>query len=373
MYCRYFTGYAQSETHIWTVQDKKIMYDNTIVNLKGVNWYGYEETTCPILGGSKIRQWDSILESLKQERYNALRIPFSFDSIENWNTVISRECYGYENQWLEGHTIRTSMHQMFQKSLLSNIAIVLDFHRINDSITPLPWSSSVTKQDIFFMWKKVIEEFNSYPNFMGIDIKNEPHGDYSWKEWAFFCREFIQYVQQTVPHFKKIIFIEGVQDHNSCWGGSFKEFMKQTSHNSVSIHNFFETTNIVFSPHVYGPSVRGNDVMYENREQWNEWFGDLTSMNVSIVIGEIGGTMNGLDFIWHQSILLYLQEKEIRNIFYWCLNPDSSDTNGLFENDWKTFSVNKLEFHKELQPFPTLFYFEKIPMLYDVTGMDRHT
>jgi endoglucanase len=49
-----------------------------------------------------------------------------------------------------------------------------------------------------------------------------------------------------------------------------------------------------------------------------------------------------------------LKEEDIPQ-FFWCLNPDSGDTGGLLEDDWKTPVAIKLNLLQTLVPHPTSF------------------
>jgi endoglucanase len=116
--------------------------------------------------------------------------------------------------------------------------------------------------------------------------------------------------------------------------------------------------NIIFSPHVYGVSVRGEEHVYDGYEQWESWFGFLNRYYDNVIcIGEIGGINGGSDLTWHQNILKYLQNKNIRNFYYWCLNPNSFDTGGLLGADWTTIDESKIDFMYNLQPNPTFIQF----------------
>ncbi len=39
--------------------------------------------------------------------------------------------------------------------------------------------------------------------------------------------------------------------------------------------------------------------------------------------------------------------------FFWCVNPNSGDTGGIFNNDWMTADEKKLEFLRRLVENPT--------------------
>ena len=73
---------------------------------------------------------------------------------------------------------------------------------------------------------------------------------------------------------------------------------------------------------------------------------------VSIICDE-GGQMQGTDETWMNAFGEYLINIDARDTWFWCLNPNSGDTGGLLENDWKTPVIPKLDLLEKVQPDPT--------------------
>ena len=42
------------------------------------------------------------------------------------------------------------------------------------------------------------------------------------------------------------------------------------------------------------------------------------------------------------AIVAWMRERELRGYFYWALNPNSSDTGGILQDDWRTPNALKL-------------------------------
>lgn len=50
----------------------------------------------------------------------------------------------------------------------------------------------------------------------------------------------------------------------------------------------------------------------------------------------------GADYQWHEKFVSYVTAKNVGH-FYWCLNPSSADTGGLFHDDWATTVERKVD------------------------------
>ena len=58
--------------------------------------------------------------------------------------------------------------------------------------------------------------------------------------------------------------------------------------------------------------------------------------------GEFGGRYMGQDQIWQDAFVDYLIDNDAHSFFYWSLNPNSGDTGGLLQDDWRTVNQAKL-------------------------------
>ena len=67
---------------------------------------------------------------------------------------------------------------------------------------------------------------------------------------------------------------------------------------------------------------------------WRHW-AFVLELGVPVVVGEMGGTNEGKDSLWHAATFAFYREKKI-GFFYFCVNPESEDTGGLLGMDWKT-------------------------------------
>lgn len=339
---------------VWSIDNVNgdLMYRNEPFLLKGLNWFGYE-TPCRIVHGLWARPLDDFLKTVSDYEYNAIRLPFSIELIETWEMPPLTDCLSPSNQWLGELSVRNSLHVFFSHCRELGLTILLDFHSIHHDITEFPWTDDHSIEDVLRIWTTVINEFSAYPNLLGVDIKNEPHGKITWPVWSDYVQQFVDNLHLHCPKFEGFIFIEGLQDHSSVWGGSF-----QSMSQDWILYQESNRQNIVFSPHVYGVSIRGESAMSDTDQRYDDWFGYLHTQGHALVIGEVGGWYIEDDEVWEKRFLQYLLQRNMTNVFYWCLNPDSTDTGGIFYNDWKTPNMKKINFHDTLQPYPTAFIFQ---------------
>ncbi|HEY7771845.1 MAG TPA: cellulase family glycosylhydrolase [Marinagarivorans sp.] len=224
-----------------------------------------------------------------------------------------------------------------------------------------------------------------YRNVIGIDIFNEPW-DYTWDEWATLSEDAYDAMKDVNEDI--LIFVQGiaggnrtneVEPHGSLesnpnWGENFYGFHERPLN--------IPQDRLVISPHTYGPAVyqqmqfmdienqpeceglHGEEaaeqqcmmVMDKDRLEpgWEEHFGFLRDMGYALVVGEWGGnrgwpeigtrdaeremwgylntpstTEENIDFQWQKAFASYMNDKGIQAC-YWGINPESSDTGGLY-------------------------------------------
>ena len=154
-----------------------------------------------------------------------------------------------------------------------------------------------------------------------------------------------------------LVFCEGVANSPSCsdacfWGEDLQGVRNKTADLDVA-------NKLVYSPHVYGPSVASQKYFDASNFPdnmpaiWDQHFGFIRSLNgYATVTGEWGGYMTGTDETWMNRIGQYFVEIDIPDNFFWCLNSDSGDTGGLLDG-WSTPSTDRLSLTAVVQPNPT--------------------
>lgn len=330
----------------WSTHQHEIFFQKEVYPVKGINWFG-AETECRVPHGMWVHSLENYLDLIRSYDFNSIRIPFSYENVENWDEPIKEYCITASPS-LYGKTFRQALHMILGAAQYRNMSVLLDFHTMGGIITEFPfYPGEVTEEQYLETWKHVLWEYGQYPNLLGIDLKNEPHGNIRWPFWGNFVQRAMAVIERDVPQFQGLVFVEGIQDptDHSVWGGSFSKIEDTLG---IVPH-----PRIVFSPHVYGVSVRGDIALQDSDPMWDQWFAFLqTKYTNALCIGEIGGWFEGDDETWHDRVLDYLQRLHIRNGFYWCLNPNSVDTGGILDFDWTTVNTDKIDFCQKLQPSP---------------------
>lgn len=238
------------------------------------------------------------------------------------------------------------------------------------------------------MWKDSItwlaDKYSNDDTIIGYDLKNEPHGKrgYSgtscpkdiakWDDstdlnnWAYSATECANSVLKVNPN--ALIFIEGVEQYpktekgytydtadiwgasgdaspwyGAWWGGNLRGVK------DYPITPDSGTSQIVYSPHDYGPSVY-NQTWFDKDfttqtlldDYWYDTWAYINDQDIApLLIGEWGGHMDGAENQkWMTLLRDYMIDNHINHTF-WCLNPNSGDTGGLLGYDFKTWDDEK--------------------------------
>ena len=238
------------------------------------------------------------------------------------------------------------------------------------------------------MWKDSItwlaDKYSNDDTIIGYDLKNEPHGKrgYSgtscpkdiakWDDstdlnnWAYSATECANSVLKVNPN--ALIFIEGVEQYpktekgytydtadiwgasgdaspwyGAWWGGNLRGVK------DYPITPDSGTSQIVYSPHDYGPSVYNQTWFAKDfttqtllDDYWYDTWAYINDQNIApLLIGEWGGHMDGAENQkWMTLLRDYMIDNHINHTF-WCLNPNSGDTGGLLGYDFKTWDDEK--------------------------------
>lgn len=346
---------AAGTAEAYTVEQGTLRDGNSQpLTLRGVNWFGFE-TSDHVVHGLWARNWKDMIAQIKAVGFNAVRIPvcpgtLAGSRVSSVNTTLNPD--------LAGRTSLEVLDRVLGEFDRQGLHILLDHHRLdcNGGISELWYDPGHGEQDWIDDLVFMARRYRNLPHFLGIDLKNEPHGTATWglgrpaTDWNSAAERAARAVLEAAPDI--LIFVEGIQDNPSCsgpvphwWGGNLEP---------LACHPLAIPANrLVLSPHVYGPDVY--DQPYFNATDfprnlpaiWDAHFGRFRATGHVIAIGEAGGRYghggNPGDKTWQDAFIAYLGQRDIRHLFYWAWNPNSGDTGGILQDDWKTVWQDKLD------------------------------
>ncbi|WP_295152566.1 cellulase family glycosylhydrolase [uncultured Ruminococcus sp.] len=366
--------------------------------LTGANWFGFNcSEACPHYLWSA--DADDCLTEIADRGINVIRFPISTELIVSWmngkpNKVSSFSCntdpaYTINADFCEadGKTPKNSMEVfdiMMKKCKEHGIKAFIDIHSPHTDnsghnynlwygkagVTTEVWIDSL-------VW--LAEKYKDDDTLIAYDLKNEPHGkgqegdeaakwDGSKDEnnWAYAATRCADAILDVNPN--ALILVEGVEQSMSgakegdywgmpdrmvqrpgdtpspyigaWWGGNFRgarEYPIKPEHG---------TSQIVYSPHDYGPSVYAQTWFHLTESKTGEafdtqsllkeyWYDTWAFINAEEIgpelIGEWGGHMNDpANLKWMTLLRDYMIDHHINHTF-WCLNTNSGDTGGLWD------------------------------------------
>jgi len=218
-------------------------------------------------------------------------------------------------------------------------------------------------------------------NLIGIDLFNEPW-DYTWTEWRAIIDAGYTAINAVNPNI--LVFAEGVGTKSTS-GGSNNPNWGENLYEAGTNPPTMPKSKLVFSPHAYGPSVCTQGFFADTTAQpncatlqedafgdakcqivtnptkleagWQTHFGYLKAQGYAVCIGEFGGNMDWpakaetrmqtrysyltnkqSDLEWQNAFVNYLIKTGITDTIYWSINPESSDTYGVYTTPYDPVS-----------------------------------
>ncbi len=228
------------------------------------------------------------------------------------------------------------------------------------------------------------DKYKNDDTLLGYDLKNEPHGKRGYtndgcpdniakwddstdeNNWAYAATRCANAILEVNPN--ALIFIEGIEQYpmldkgydwdtpdvfqpepgqerwyGAWWGGNLRGVR------DFPVIPDSGTSQIVYSPHDYGPSVYAQtwfDKDFTTQtlldDYWYDTWAYIVEEDIApLLIGEWGGHMDGgKNQKWMELLRDYMIDHHISHTF-WCLNPNSGDTGGLLGVDFKTWDDEK--------------------------------
>ncbi len=385
----------------WLHAEGSRLYDmnGNEVWLTGANWFGLNcSENAP--HGLYAAEADPFLQAVADHGFNVIRFPISTELLLSWmngtpNEVSSVQAWGDENQGFnldfleeDGKTVKNSLEifdLLIEKCKKYGLKCFLDVHSPhsdNSGHNYNLWYGKETADGTVIttdIWIETLawtaRRYANDDTILGFDLKNEPHGkgqegtaaakwDDSTDEnnWQYAATQCANAILAENPN--ALIFVEGVEQTlkdpstgtwgmpdsltdspyvPAWWGGN----LRGVRDNPVVPDS--GTSQIVYSPHDYGPSVFAQtwfDKDFTEQtlldDYWYDTWAYINEEDIApLLIGEWGGHMDdGKNQKWMGLLRDYMINHHISHTF-WCLNPNSGDTGGLLGTDFVTWDEEK--------------------------------
>ncbi len=343
--------------------------------LTGANWFGFNCTECVphYLWSGDI---DDMVKDIAEHGVNVLRLPVSTELLYNWmignpDPIASVNpnddpSYPINVDLINPDGSIMNSQQTFDVLLAKckkyGIKAFIDIHSPESNNSGhnygLWYGKSFTGRDgkavtvTTDVWIETLawcaDHYKNDDTLIGFDLKNEPHSTYggapvdaiwdnsdapnNWKKAAEDCANAI--LDKNPQALILIEGVEGFEGHGAWWGGNLRGVEK------YPVLPTSGTSQIVYSPHDYGPVVSDQPWFKKNfteqtllDDYWYETWAYLVEEDkYPLLIGEWGGRLDGGDNEKWMGLLRDYMIKHHVNHTFWCLNDDSGDTGGLWKD-----------------------------------------
>eukprot|EP00276_Gloeochaete_wittrockiana_P009551 CAMPEP_0184666882 /NCGR_PEP_ID=MMETSP0308-20130426/64391_1 /TAXON_ID=38269 /ORGANISM="Gloeochaete witrockiana, Strain SAG 46.84" /LENGTH=1532 /DNA_ID=CAMNT_0027111749 /DNA_START=223 /DNA_END=4818 /DNA_ORIENTATION=+ len=316
--------------------------------IKGASWFGFETSTVYPHGLEAVKL-NSIVNFLTKNEFNALRIPFSLHAVFNNPNVTGLGA----NPALNGLRALELLDVIIQRLADNNILVLLDFHATDPDTYPDYWyDTKWLESKVITVWETLADRYCSQWNVFGADIKNEPKGLTTWgtgianSDFRLAVMRIGERILAKCP--RLLIFAEGIGAYADYFPGGD---LSRASEFPIVLSNM---NKLVYSPHVFGPSVGKkpffSDMInlgyyYESQYGWIP-----TATGRPVIFGSWGGFYDSRDKDWMDLFSSFLYNKGWSMGFFWALNFDAWSTGGILMYDWTTPYAAKLAY---LEGFPS--------------------
>jgi endoglucanase len=380
------SGALAQGTGYWHTSGNQIIDSSGhVVRIAGVNWYGFE-TKDQVVHGLWARDYHTILTAIKNNGYDAIRLPYSNQMVES-PIIPSNISYsngsGAINTDLKGLNALQVMDKVISAAGALGLRVVLDNHRSeagNSAEANGLWYTSAYPESAWINdWKTLVNRYASFkdasgnPTVIAVDLRNEPHliadGSHSGSCWTGDTATGgcpTTNVTQNWPaaaqragnailsaNSNLLIIVEGTDCYNGdCdwWGGNLEGVSGHPIDLNVS-------NRLVYSAHDYGPTLyqqswfNGGTSYSSLSSVWNKFWAYINANQTApIMVGEFGTGNNASDIQsatpgsqgqWFESLVNFLQNNPSVNWTYWALNGE--DSYGLLDNRYDSTPASALK------------------------------
>jgi endoglucanase len=359
-------AYAQS-TGYWHTSGNQILdSSNTPVRISGVNWYGFE-TTDQVAHGLWAQDYKAILNSIKANGYNVVRLPFSNQMVESPivpPNISYNNGRGPINSDLAGLNALQVLDKIIGYAGQAGLRVILDNHRSeagNSAESNGLWYTSSYPETAWINdWKALANRYAGNSTVVGMDLRNEPHnatsGGACWgcgsvNDWQLAAQRAGNAV--LAINSRLLVFVEGTDCYNgdcTWWGGNLQGVQQHPV--LLNVPN-----QLVYSPHDYGPSEYGqrwfnaSTTAASLNQVWTKYWAYVSQNKIApVYLGEFGTTNNNSDIQnssagsqgqWFQALINFLKANGAISWTYWALNGE--DRYGLLNSNYDPSPANALK------------------------------
>jgi endoglucanase len=357
---------------------------NAPVTLKAMNWYGFEYAPF-VPDGLDQAPLDSILSTVHDLGFNALRLTFANETVESNPVVVAG--IGANPQFRGLHALDI-MQRIIQRAHHFGLRVILCNSRSEAGRGPELksglWYTNQYPQSAWTSdWLALATRFRQDSAFVGADLRNEPHivggsldqtsvlnngplwgafqgNYYRPRDWRYAAQTLGNQLLGVNPHL--LIIVEGVQLYLDAFKGTMTGGLWGSNLIGVQYDPVVLTHpgQLVYSVHEYGPHMWQGDWFNPNTtyqslaDRWNNLWAYLLNarkiLRAPIFVGEFGtchdyyacvasneGWKQGF---WFQSFVRFLAAHPQVGWAYWALNPtgpfqpQDDDFYSLVTRDW---------------------------------------
>ena len=319
------------------------------VHLSGVNWFGFEtQSFAP--HGLDVRSYGSMLDQMAALGFNTIRLPYS-NQLFDAGSAPTGINYAL-NPDLKGLRGLALLDKIVAGAGQRGLKVILDQHRPDAyAQSDLWYTAAVPESRWIGDWAMLASHYRGDATVIGADLHNEPHGAATWgdgnpkTDWRLAAERAGDAVLAVNPDW--LIIVEGIEQYHGdayWWGGNLegaKAYPVQLS----------RPDKLVYSAHDYGPELymqswfQGPKFPNDLASVWDTHWAYLQRDGTTpVLLGEFGGRSMGTDVAgqWQRTLVSFLKSRQI-NYTYWSWNPDSGDTGGILDADWKTVDQAKMD------------------------------
>ena len=337
-------GAGSWHTHGHRIEDSA----NQPLRLAGINWFGLE-TSNFAPHGLWARGYKSMLDQIKAQGYNTIRLPYSnqlFDAGSIPNGIDFAQ-----NADLAGLTGLQIMDKIVAYAGEIGLRILLDRHRPDANGQSELWYTAQYDEARWINdWTMLATRYAGNHTVIGADLHNEPHGAACWgcgdlaRDWRLAAERAGNAILAANPDW--LIVVEGVESYNGqnyWWGGNLAGAGAAPVRLNVA-------NRLVYSIHDYPASVHAQpwfsapDYPANLPALWDATWRYLHKTNVApVLVGEFGTKLQTTsDREWLTALASCLGTgADGVHWTYWSWNPNSADTGGILKDDWQTVDTAK--------------------------------